>query len=534
MNDAASPLRSSAVVATGTLLSRITGVVRVWATAEALGITALADTYNSANSTPNIVYELILGGVLTATLVPLFVDEAGRDPATRHRGTSAVFSVASVALVALTGLAFAAAPWIARGLTIRVPDADRAAALALGTAFVRCFAPQVLGYGLTALAAAALQARRRFAAAAYAPVLNNVVVTAVLLTVARDEPSLHSLDGDTSRTLLLGLGTTAGVLVTAAALGPALVRAGVRLRWAFEPRHPVVRTMLRRSGWTVGYVAANQLALVFVMVLARDSAGALAAYQFAFVFFQLPHGLFAVSIMTAWLPELARHAGAGDLAALRDRFDTGLRALLVFVVPSAAGYLALSSPIVATLLPGGDAPGPARTAAALTGFALGLVPFSLYLYVLRAFYALGDTRTPFAINAFENGLNIAFAAPAYAWWGVRGLAGAYAAAYLLAAIVALAALYRRVGPTVSPRTAGLGLTCAAGAAASGGVAFLVARVFDGPAVALAAGAAAGALVYAMVVGALAGRELGALWRGRAGEKSATTVPACNDGHEPGS
>jgi putative peptidoglycan lipid II flippase len=203
---------------------------------------------------------------------------------------------------------------------------------------------------------------------------------------------------------------------------------------------------VRQSGWTLGYVISNQAALLVVMVLARDVTGSLAAYQFAFVFFQLPHGLVAVSIMTAWLPELVRHARRGDLAAMGARFGVGVSALLVLIVPAAAGFLASSIPTVDTLLTTGDT-SPAAPAAALTGLALGLVPFSVYLFTLRGFYALGDTRTPFLINVVENALNIGFALVAFDRWGVRGLAGAYSVAYGVAALLALALLRRRrAGP----------------------------------------------------------------------------------------
>jgi len=537
-------LRASGLIATGTLLSRLTGLVRVWATAHALGVTALADTYNSANSTPNLVYELVLGGVLTATLVPLFVEArehrepadntvdhnaTGNDPPSdddreRDTASSAIFTMAAIVLLGITALALLLAPAIVRLLTLRVPAADRAEALALGTALVRCFVPQIIGYGFTALAAAALNARGRFAAAAYAPVLNNVVVTVVLLAVARDEPTLATAEGDRSLTLLLGLGTTAGILAMAGALVPALIRAGIRLRWTFAPRHPIVTSMLRRSGWTVGYVIANQIALLFVMVLARDDAGNLAAYQYAFVFFQLPHGLFAVSIMTAWLPDLARRARAGDLVSLRAQFDAGLRAVLLLVIPSAVGYLALSLPIVHTLLASGSDVAPGRTAAALTGFALGLVPFSVYLYTMRAFYALGDTRTPFFANASQNLLNITFALPAYAWWGVRGLAGAYSAAYLLAAIGSLAVLRRRIGPVAGRRVLRLTTVSGFGAAICGAGAYAVARALDGPVMAAIAGTAVGVVLYLAVIASLARNDLRGL---RASE------PAVDNGELPG-
>lgn len=502
------PLRASGRIAVGTLTSRITGLVRVGATAAALDIGALSDVYNSANSTPNLVYELLLGGVLTAALVPLFVDLGHDDD---REGTAAVFGVVGVALAALSTLAFVAAPAIARGLAAQVDTDLHTEAVHLGTALVRCFAFQILGYGVTAVASAALNARKRFAAAAFAPVLNNLVVTAVMIAVARDDVDLARVDGDARLTLLLGLGTTAGVLVNALALVVPLRRAGVSLRARWDHRHPAVRRLFRASGWTLGYVVANQVALLFVMVIARDTEGALTAYQFAFVFFQLPHGLVAVSIMTAWLPELVDHARRDEHRGMAARFDDGMHAMVLLMVPAAAGYLALSVPIVDSLLTVGDA-SPRQTAAALTGFAIGLVPFSIYLFALRGFYALGDTRTPFLVNVFENALNIVLAAVGFALWGVRGLALAYAVAYAAAALVALVLLRRRLGVPVIRRPGRLGATVVVGAGACAAAAAAAGRAIDAPVPALAAGVTAGAAAYGLVTVVGARAELGALAR----------------------
>ena len=175
-------VRASAGVALGTLLSRVTGLARVWALAYALGGSTLADTYNIANNTPNIVFELILGGVLTATLVPLFVDAVERDnDHGGERAASAIFGTAMTVLVALTVVSVLIAPFIAHLFTFRAHAADRDAAQRLATDLIRLFIPQIVFYGLTALLSAMLNARRRFLAAAYAPVLNNVVVIALFL-----------------------------------------------------------------------------------------------------------------------------------------------------------------------------------------------------------------------------------------------------------------------------------------------------------------------------------------------------------------
>jgi putative peptidoglycan lipid II flippase len=507
-------LRSSAPVALGTALSRLTGFVRLAAMAYAIGFTRLTDTYNLANTTPNIVYELLLGGVLSATLVPVFVDHRHRDD---DEATSAVVTVAAVVLVVLTVIGVLAAPAIVRLYTLRVEGAAAEAQQDLAAALLRLFMPQMLFYGLVAMASALLHAHRRFAAPAFVPILNNLVVTAVFLSLPRlvdGTPTLEKVRHDTGLVLLLGLGTTAGIAAMGLALVPALRGTGVRLRPVFSWRHPAVRKVVALSGWTVGYVASNQLALWVVLVLANGFAGGVSAYQGAFVFFQLPHGLVAVSLMTTIAPDLAAAAGRGELAAFRDRFDLGVRLMVLAILPAAAGYLVLSRPVVGFLLERGALSGASAqlTADCLAAFALGLVPFSVYLYALRGFYALHDTRTPFFLNAFENGVNIALALVLAQWLDVRGLALAYAGAYGVAAVAAIAVLGRRTGGRLGGSTRALARPVAAAAVMAAAVRLVVGALPDGTpdAAVVAVGLAVGAATYAAGLAVLGVAEAGEL------------------------
>ncbi|MFI5053831.1 MAG: murein biosynthesis integral membrane protein MurJ [Acidimicrobiia bacterium] len=439
-------VRSSAVVAVGTALSRATGFVRIAAIAYALGVTALAGTYSYANETPNIVYELLLGGVLTATLVPLFVKHfETRD----EDAASAIFTVSMLVLAGVTVIGVLLAPWIVSLYTLNVHGVGRADQQELATSLLRLFMPQMLFYGMVALATAMLNARRRYAAAAFAPVLNNVVVIAVFLVLPRladHSLTVRSVLNDDALVLLIGLGTTAGVAVMALALLPPLSRAHLRLRFLPAWRHPAVLTMLRLSGWTVGYVVANQIALFVVTVLANGTAGGPFIYISAYAFFQLPHGLFAVSLMTTFTPEMASAAARDDLGALRGQLSRGMRLATVVVVPAAALYIGLARPIIVTLLQRGafSAADASVVADTLVAFAVGLLPFSLYLFAMRAFYARHDTFTPFWINCVENAVNIALAFPLYAWLGIPGLALAFSSAYFVAAGLTFAVLHQRL------------------------------------------------------------------------------------------
>jgi putative peptidoglycan lipid II flippase len=494
-------IRSSAIVGLGTALSRITGFLRVTAIAT-IGFARLTDVYNIANSTPNIVYELLLGGILTATLVPLYVEHLQHHD---ERASDAINTVSLVALLFISVLGFLASPWIIELYTLRLSGPGAAQQQELATSLLRLFMPQIFFYGLTALATAMLNARRRFAAAAFAPVLNNIVVIAVFIAlpvVAGGTLNVETVNSDTGLVLLLGLGTTAGIVAMALVLLPALHRAGARIRLVFEWRNPAVIQLARLSGWTVGYVVANQVAFWIALFLAYGRSGDASVYLAAFIFFQLPHGLFAVSIMTALAPELAASANRRDFTAFRTQFAGGFRLMVLVVLPASGLMVVLAGPVVNAVLHYGDfsARDASLTAETLAAFGLGLVFFSVYLYTLRAFYAMQDTRTPFVLNCIENGVNVVLAFGFYPTLGVQGLALAWSLAYCFSAVVSLLWLRRRLGSLEGRRSTSAFARIAAAAAAATAVAWVISEVIgDASAaqaiVACAVGISVAAAVY---------------------------------------
>ena len=511
-------LRSSAVVGLGTALSRITGFLRVAAIAYAIGAGALAGTYSYANETPNMLYELLLGGVLTATLVPQFVRHVERED---DEAISAIMTISIAVLVAVSVVGVLLAPYIVQVFTLRAEGASRAAQQEVATTLVRLFMPQIVFYGFTALATALLNAHRRFAAAAFAPMLNNIVVIAIFVSLPRllEGPiTLDRVRDDTALLITLGVGTTAGIAAVALALGAVLRWARIRLRFVFAWRHRAVVVMARLSSWTLGYVVANQIALWIVLVLANGRDGGPFIYLSAYAFFQLPHGLLAVSLMTTLAPEMASAAGRGDIGELRDRLSFGLRLTTFVIVPCSAIFITLARPMVVALLERGAFSSSDATVVAHTvaGFSLGLVPFSIYLFSLRAFYSLQDTRTPFVLNCFENAFNIALAFPLYYAFGVPGLAVAFAGAYSGAAVLTIIVLRRRLGYIDGRRLID---TLARSLAAGGLVALVTWMIARGlgwsnPWVALGTtvvGATVGFAEYFAVTAALRMRELDDLW-----------------------
>jgi putative peptidoglycan lipid II flippase len=450
-----SMMRASAIVALGTATSRLTGFVRLFATGYAIGFTRLTDTYTLANTTPNIVYELLLGGVLSATLVPIFVQQHDDGD---ERGTSAVVTVATVTLLVASVVGYLFAPWIVQVYTLGVSGEVAADQQQVATTLLRLFMPQMLFYGLTAMAMALLNARRRYAAAAFAPALNNLVVTAVLFAlpvIAGGTPSLEDVRDDPVLMLTLGLGTTAGIVAMTLVLWPPVKRAGIGLRPVLDWRHPAVRQVGRMSGWTAGYVLCNQVALLVVLILANRVDGGVAAYAGAFIFFLLPHALFAVSIMTTLVPELSAASVRNDMETYRHRFSSGISLMALVVLPAATGYVVLAHPIVVALLQYGafSAESADLTASTLSAFGAGLFGFSVYLFALRGFYALRDTRTPFVLNVGQNIVQIVLALALVGPLGVPGLALAYGGAYTVAGLASLVVLRARVGSLDGTRVA---------------------------------------------------------------------------------
>lgn len=440
-------LKNNLIVAVGTALSRLSGLLRVAVFLYVMGQSALGDAYLTANQSPNAVYELLLGGVLSASLVPLFTKQAedGDDDA-----TSAVVTVAMIALTGLTVLAVIGAPVVFHLFSIDVaegldPDEYRRA----GTALARIFLVQIFFYGVSALATALLQARRKFFAAAWAPVLSNLAIIVSLLA-ARGildgrEPQLVEVLTNARLRWTLGLGATLGIGVMAVLVVPALRSANIGLRFRPEFRHPAVRTLVKLSTWTFGYVVANQLALIVVQNLADPGSGKVNAYATAYVFFVLPHGLLAMSIVTTFTPEMASSVKRKDKATFIDRTTTGVRLIALLTLPAAAGMFVLRRALVGLLQRGNYDPADALlTSRAMAGFALGLVGFSVYLFVLRAFYAHTDARTPFLINLGENAINIVLAFVLVGRFGVLGLAASFAIAYLVSSAWSLQVLSYKV------------------------------------------------------------------------------------------
>jgi putative peptidoglycan lipid II flippase len=477
-------VRRAAVMSVGTLLSRITGLLRVTVTVSALGFTALSDAYTTANTTPNILYELALGGVLTSVFVPLLVDWAtvhGR--VARDEAGSRFLTLVLVVLSALVLVGILLAPQI-MGLYLNGVDdpVRRAQELEAGTFLLRWFLPQIVFYGLGAVAGGLLQADRRFAPPMFAPVVNNVavIVTMLVFIAWRDgaAPTIETVT--TPQLLLLGIGTTLGVVGMTAALWPALRSTGFRWRLRVDWAHETVRRLVRLGRWVVLYVAANQIVLMVVIALNhRIGEGVYTAYAYAFIFFSLPHAIVSVSIVTAILTGMAERWSRGERDGVRDLFSQGLRDTLVLMLPAAAGYLALAGPIAALFADYGAGAGAEDLMAeALAGFAIGLPFFSAFQLLTRTFYATQDSRTPAFVNISVGAVNL-IAGVALAFGlalDITGLALGHAASYMAGSLLLGWLLRRRLGGIDGRRVAGTVSRTLPAAIAAGLVAWGIAEL----------------------------------------------------------
>lgn len=436
-------LRSNAVVALGTGLSRFTGMLKVIVFGIVIGQTALADAYDGANNSPNAVYELLLGGVLSAALVPMFSRLLEDDD---EEAVESVVSTAIIALTAITAVAVFFAPWVFRVFSLNPAagiDVDQFRTV--GTALTRIFLLQVFFYGVSALLGALLNAQRRFFAAAWSPVLANIVVICsllyvpVLLNYPTESIPLAEVLNSPSFRWLLGLGATGGIALQALVLLPAIHRAGLNFQFRIRPRHPAVKRLMALSGWTFGYVMANQLTVIVTKNLAEPGSGGQDAYAKASTFFYFPHGLLAMSIATTFIPEMSRAVARNDRVAFIERTGLGIRLVGLLTFPAAFGFLVMSRPIIGALLRYGQFSNEAAdtTARALSGLALGLVGYSVYLFTLRGFFAHQDTKTPFIINCVQNAVNIVLAFPLAREFDVLGLGIAFSISYFIGALIAL-------------------------------------------------------------------------------------------------
>ena len=455
-DDDSKVLANSAIMAAGTVVSRLSGYVRSILLAAALGNLIRADVFTVANTVPNMLYILLAGGVFNAVLVPQLVRAATHDPDRGEAYTNRIVTLATLFLGAVTVLLVLAAPWLMRLFVDPgwPPDAkDSVVDLA------RYCLPQVFFYGMYALLGQILNARGRFGPMMWAPIANNVISVAMLVTYLVVFGAGDPEDGGYSaaQEALLGIGSTLGIAVQMLILLPYLAAAGVVLRPRFDFRGTGLGHTFRLGLWTVLFVVVNQIAYTVVVRLSTGGTASgdpegtgYSVYSSTFLIMMVPHSVVTVSLATAILPGLSRRATAADLAGLGGLLTGTLRTALVVVVPFAALLPVIAPPLAEVLFGyGAAAPYVENYVPSLALFGPGLVLFTVHYFMLRGFYALERTRTVFVIQCAVAATNIVAAVVLVGATNARGtspaLALAYACAYLVGSVVSVVVLRRALG-----------------------------------------------------------------------------------------
>ncbi|MCG6494646.1 murein biosynthesis integral membrane protein MurJ [Kitasatospora sp. A2-31] len=462
----ASLLNSSAIMAAGTLVSRGTGFLRTMVIATAIGIGVMGDSYNAANTLPTLLYILIGGGALNAVFVPQLVRSMKNDADGGTAYANRLLTLVMVGLAGVTFVAVLAAPLlvqlIAHPLMKDQANADTTVALA------RYCLPTIFFMGIHVVMGQILNARGRFGAMMWTPVLNNIVVIFTFGAYIWVFGSFGD-SGVTPKTIspegvrLLGIGTLVGLAVQALAMIPYLRAAGFHYRPRFDWRGHGLGKAARLAKWTFFFVLANQAGYLVITQVAtwagiaahdagHDGVG-LAAFSNALLIWQLPQAVIVVSLMSAVLPRLSRAAADEDAGAVRDDLSYGLRTTAVAVVPAAFLFLSLGPAIGRSIYAVGGSESVLNDATnvglMLSAFALGLIPYSAQYVMLRGFYAYEDTRTPFSNTVWVAACQAAFSLVCWlvlpAEWVVTGMAFGYGVAYAVGVTVAVPKLKKKIG-----------------------------------------------------------------------------------------
>ncbi len=466
-------LGASAVMAAGTVVSRMSGFVRSALLAAALGTQLHADVFTIANTVPNMLYILLAGGVLNAVLVPQLVRAMERDPDHGDAYTNRVVTVVAVFLAGVSAVLVVTAPWLMRLFLDPAFFTDALSEQRESViAFARLCLPQVFFYGMFVLVGQVLNARGRFGPMMWAPIANNVISVAVLvvyLGVYGPAGGDALLGGFTrGQELMLGAGSTLGIAVQLAVLLPYLRASGFRFHPRLDLRGSGLGHTLRLGVWTVLFVLVNQLAYTVVVRIASSGTAAAAAhpgtaeagagytvYSGSFLLVMVPHSVVTVSLATAVLPLLSRHAAAGDRGRVAADLAGTLRTALAFIVPFAALLPLVAGPLANLVWGYAAAAGTYRDfTTTMSCFAPGLVFFTVHYLVLRGFYAEERTRTVFWIQCVVAAVNVVAAVllgrAATPAWTAPALAVAYSCAYLAGAAVSYEVLRRTLGGLGTP------------------------------------------------------------------------------------
>ena len=449
--------RASGIMALGTIISRITGFVRGILIVAVLGTTLLADTYNVANTMPNILYNLLVGGALTAIFIPQLVrsfdhEDGGDDFASR------LITTISLILLVLVSLGVFFAPALVRLYAPEFFTTGFETEQEIAIAFTRYCLPQIFFLGLFTMLGQVANARGSFGPLMWAPIANNLVGIALFGGFLLFSPGIDISSITAQQVALLGWGTTFSVVVQALVLVPVIKKLGIRIK----PKLGVsgLGKSFNLAGWTLVYVLISQLGYLVTVNVATTAAVRSAQegvatgvgytpYTFAYFVMLLPYSIVTISIITAILPHISKLALEGKRDEVKAQLIRAIRLVGVITVPSAVAFLLFGPLITQSIFIGIPNEDSRYIGYVLSALSFGLVAFSINLILIRGFNAFEDTKTQvvsiLVINVFSVGISYFCLYSLKTQWVTVGLGVAFSVSYLIGLLVTLALLKKHVG-----------------------------------------------------------------------------------------
>lgn len=448
---------ASSVMAIGTIISRITGFIRGVLLVAALGTTLLADGYNVANTMPNIIYNLVVGGALTAIFVPQLI----RSFSDEDEGVgfaSRLVTTISALLLFLTAVGMVFAPLLVRIYAPEFTTTGFANEYSLTVAFMRYCLPQIFFLGLYAMLGQVANARGSFAPLMWAPILNNLVGVFLLGGFLILVPDITAATITDNQVAVLGWGTTLGVVVQALVLIPVVARTKIQLKLKFG--FTGLGKSFKLAGWTLVYVLISQLGYLVTVNVATSAAVRSAQegitrgvgftpYSNAYLIMLLPYSIVTISLITALLPHLSRLVIAKEINEVKNQLIKAIRLVAVITIPSAVGLAFFGPLITEVLFFGIDQSDASYIGYVLSALSLGLVAFSINLILIRGFNAFEDTKTQvisiFIINIISVVLSYLFLNIIKNEYVTIYLGFAFSISYLIGIAITLNLIKKHVG-----------------------------------------------------------------------------------------
>ncbi len=441
--------RSTAMMSGLTLVSRVTGFIRTWAMAFALGNTILAATFSLANNLPNMIYELVAGGVLSTAFLPIYLQQRnGRSRGDANRYASNLLSLAIVFLGVIALLASIFSPQVM--VTQSLFSSASSETVENAVWFFRFFSFQIVFYGMSAIFGGLLNAEREY----FWPAISSVFMNLIIIATFFAYPFVSAASGQAGM-LVLAVGTTLSIAVMACVQIPALVRAGFRFRFLIDLHGEGLRETVKLALPAILCTAINLVSLSFMNSCALHvAANGPASVSYAWMWYQFPYGVLGVALSTALFTEMSDCMSQGNVEGFKRHLRLGLRTTCLLIIPMAAMLFVCADELIGLYTAGKfTANDIAPIADLLRGWAFALPLYACYMFLYRAYSSLKDLKTVAICNLVLTCVQVllymvftgVIAVPGFGSLGLVGIACGDIVFYGLMLVVLLAVLVRRRG-----------------------------------------------------------------------------------------